>query len=325
MFLKALIVAFPKLPHTKKSDFVTDETYERVLARGRMRARFRAVGRELRDANLVCCFRAWRFRGSAGMWSATFGFLPRDACWARATLGLMCETMDAEVKNASRDDLAAHMGRVADQLVSAAESGNSKALYDGIKMVARRSTSCGPKRIGCADGMALLPFKERQQCFRSHFSKLLDDSVCQFADLVATARQVCQDRRPLFDVVERDVGAVPTFHEYAGRISRAKPRKAIGEDRIGPEIGKKLTRIVASAYHPIAVKAAVSLDPLVQWRGGMLLEFYEGKGPLADCTYYRDITLCDAVGKPYASCLRVCWAGARSDDVLVPIRLRAER
>ncbi len=109
------------------------------------------------------------------------------------------------------DDLASHMGRCADMLVSAAESGNSKAMYDGIKSVARRCTSSGPKRIGGGDGMAVLPFQERQMRFRSHFSKLLDGSVGQFAGVVASARQTWQDRRAHFAAVAKDAVSYTTL------------------------------------------------------------------------------------------------------------------
>ena len=140
--------------------------------------------------------------------------------------------------SASRDDLAAHMGRVADQLVSAAEAGNSMAMHDGIKWSRAVARVAGPRRIGSADGLAVLPFVEQQMRLRSQFSSLLDGSVGQFADLTVSARQVWQDSRLQFAAVEKGVHAVPTFHEYAARLARAKPREAIGEDRIGPEVGK---------------------------------------------------------------------------------------
>lgn len=100
-----------------------------------------------------------------------------------------------------------------------------------------------------------------------------------------------------FRAIKKYVAAVPTFHEYVERIARASTYKAICGDGTKLEIGKKFPRIVAKAYHHVAVKATESLDPLVQLRSGMILELYKGKGAVAECTSCREVTLCDALGK----------------------------
>ena len=58
---------------------------------------------------------------------------------------------------------------------------------------------------------------------------------------------------------------------------------------------------------PVHVKTTVGICPVVQWRGGQLMELWKAKGNPACIKSYRDVACCDYTAKVAGKHQRANW------------------
>ena len=68
----------------------------------------------------------------------------------------------------------------------------------------------------------------------------------------------------------------------------ARSGRAFGEDLICDEVYHAFPREIAEIVHPLVFKAVHYIRPPLQWRGGMLVELFKGKGLQSVLTNYRE-------------------------------------
>ena len=100
--------------------------------------------------------------------------------------------------------------------------------------------------------------------------------------------------------VQRDLDIVPTICDVERIMSKAKLRKAVGEDLIGAEVHKSLPALFAEVYNPMFVKSVMWAWWPMQWKGGHVMEVLKSAGKSADVTGYRDVTIADEAAGTWA-------------------------
>ena len=106
-------------------------------------------------------------------------------------------------------------------------------------------------------------------------------------------------------VVQLVLGCQRSFRSHGSR-----PRLTCARllTRTGPgECFRAAPVQLARAWHPLAVKAVVTLRPPLQYRGGHLVELLKPNGPPQLCGSYRDVTLSDVGCKIVAKTLRPAY------------------
>ena len=101
-----------------------------------------------------------------------------------------------------------------------------------------------------------------------------------------------------------DWDTCPSIHNVARAFAHLRPMIGIGEDGLGSELFKSCPGKMASLFHPLFFKSAISLCPPVQLKGVRLFELFKGKGSHCNLSAYRDVTVCSTAGKPFCKHLR---------------------
>jgi len=84
-------------------------------------------------------------------------------------------------------------------------------------------------------------------------------------------------------------------------ISKLKNGHAAGPDGIPPESLKSAIGPVAKALHALFIKVWRSGCIPADWKVGILIALYTGKGAKTECGIYRPITLLSIPGKVFAN------------------------
>jgi Reverse transcriptase (RNA-dependent DNA polymerase) len=95
----------------------------------------------------------------------------------------------------------------------------------------------------------------------------------------------------------------PTLDEVRRAIEKLKNGRAAGGDGITPELLKCAPVPIANALHALFCKVWETGRVPVSWRDGIIVPLYKGKGPKAECSNYRPISLLSVPGKVFAHVL----------------------
>ena len=95
----------------------------------------------------------------------------------------------------------------------------------------------------------------------------------------------------------REIRNVPAHCEIRGVFGRVQAARAPGEDCIAPKVHRLCSAQLADIFHPVCVKAALTLCEPLQWRGGLAVHFPKPGGKPPTCDGHRSIFLGDATGK----------------------------
>jgi len=95
----------------------------------------------------------------------------------------------------------------------------------------------------------------------------------------------------------------PTLGEVRRAIQKLKNGRAAGSDGIQPELLKYAEEPVSISLHSLFARVwKTGLVP-VEWREGIIVSLYKGKGPRNNCGSYRPISLLSVPGIVFASVL----------------------
>ena len=88
-----------------------------------------------------------------------------------------------------------------------------------------------------------------------------------------------------------------TLEEVCTAISKMQNGRAAGPDRIPPELFKHAIVPVSKALHHLfGIVWATGKVP-AEWKEGIVIALYKGKGSRKECSNYRPITLLSVPGK----------------------------
>lgn len=95
----------------------------------------------------------------------------------------------------------------------------------------------------------------------------------------------------------------PTLDEVTSAIKKLRNGRAAGPDGIPPELLKCALNPVSSALHKLFLQVWRTGHVPAEWRDGVIISLYKGKGPKTACSSYRPITLLSVPGKVFAHLL----------------------
>ena len=198
-----------------------------------------------------------------------------------------------------KDDILADKQKWADDLATEAELALNKGQVKDAFANLRRLRSACPRissPISLVDGTLVSDKPQKLQRWKEYYSELLNrPSAPPSCELQEAAAQANPD-------VTIDC-APPSSAEVQRAIHRLKDGKAPGLCNItaemlkaaGPDGIEWLTAICRTAWE----QGIIPED----WRKGVILPFYKGKGSRHDCHNYRGITLLSVPGKVFAHVL----------------------
>ena len=95
----------------------------------------------------------------------------------------------------------------------------------------------------------------------------------------------------------------PSIEEVQRAIRKLKNGRAPGGDDIPPELLKCAINPVSKALHGLFCAVWKSGKVPAEWKEGIILSLYKGKGPWNECGSHRPITLLSVPGKVFAHIL----------------------
>ena len=187
----------------------------------------------------------------------------------------------------------------ADDIANEAEAdlttGRMKDAFSNL----RRLRSAGPRissPISLPDGTLVSDRRQKLMRWKDHYSDLLNrQHITPPADLLDEAANAHPDESISCDP--------PTLAEVHAAISRLKNGKAPGICNIPPELLKAAGPSGVEWLTAICAHAWTTGHIPDDWRRGVILPFYKGKGSRHDCSNYRGITLLSVPGKVFAHVL----------------------
>jgi len=133
--------------------------------------------------------------------------------------------------------------------------------------------------------------------WRSHYQNTLNHPpASQCPDLDSDTARAVPDRTVLDDA--------PTLGEVRRAIRKFRNGRAAGSDGIQPEPLKYADEPVSISLHSLFARVwKTGLVPDAEWREGIIVSLYKGKGPRNKCGSYRPIALLSFPGKVFVNVL----------------------
>jgi len=116
----------------------------------------------------------------------------------------------------------------------------------------------------------------------------------------------CQELSDLADsaMLNQDISDdAPTLSEVRTAILKLRNGRADGCDGIPPELLKCAVDPVSTTLHLLFTKVQRSGRVPADWRDGIIVSLYKGKGPKSDCSSFRPTTLLSVPGNVFAHAL----------------------
>jgi len=95
----------------------------------------------------------------------------------------------------------------------------------------------------------------------------------------------------------------PSLDEVTRAIRKLRNGRAAGSDGIQAELLKCAINPISKAFHEIYIQVWRTGHVPSNWKDGILIALYKGKGSKVDCSSYRPITLLSVPGKVFAHVL----------------------
>lgn len=196
-------------------------------------------------------------------------------------------------------------------LVAVAEQGlqenNLRTTYSVIRQIRGLGNNKAPVPVTKSDGTPCSGQSEILQRWREHFMNALNHPP-------ATP---CNDlREPNTPTACGTISSdAPTLAEVRTAIQKLRHGRAAGPDGIPPELLKCALNPVSEALHQLFLRVWSTGQVPADWKSGIILALYKGKGHRNECSSYRPITLLSVPGKVFAHVLL-----ARLQPLLTPAR-----
>ena len=104
--------------------------------------------------------------------------------------------------------------------------------------------------------------------------------------------------------VKFEIRDMPSILELERQFRMAKPHKAMGLDRIPPELLRHAPRQMAYHLWPWFLKQAFTISECVQHKGGQLVAVFKRKGNMAECSNHRALLVSSSLSKAFHNTFR---------------------
>ena len=196
-----------------------------------------------------------------------------------------------------KNDREQFLNRIADDAEAGMAWNDLRAAYRAINVLGGRAQAqlCGVP-INDASGVPCKSEEDILQRWAEHYEQALNHpagSLCRELDDLAS------DATPDTDIADD----APSLEEVQRAIRKLKNGRAAGCDKIPPELLKCALDPVSKALHGLFCAVWRSGKISAEWKEGIIVSLYKGKGPWNECGSHRPITLLSVPGKVCAHIL----------------------
>ena len=196
----------------------------------------------------------------------------------------------SKVQQTSRRCANDYLLQLSDNIQQAADSGNIRGMYEGIKQVTGKSTK------------KTAPLKSKTGEVITDKSKQMGRWVEHYLELYSRENSVTQEA---LDAIEdmpvlEELDSEPTVEELSKAIDALVCGKAPGEDSIPPEIIKCGKPALLEPLHALLCLCWREGKVPQDMRDAKIITLYKNKGDRSDCNNYRGISLLSVAGKVFA-------------------------
>jgi hypothetical protein len=200
----------------------------------------------------------------------------------------------------AREDKEKFYNNIADEAELGLARNDLKAAFRAIKILGR---SPGVHSAGVPiKDVTGAPCKTEEETiarWAEHYEKALNHPAPPIAQTTTTS--IDQASAPL--LAPSINGDAPTMDEVRSAILKMKNGRAPGPDHITAELLKYAIDPVSKALQRLFEKVWRSGSVPTEWKEGIIISLYKGKGPRCNCNSYRPITLLSVPGKVFAHVL----------------------
>jgi len=199
-------------------------------------------------------------------------------------------------KARSKVDLENFYTKIADEAESGFQRNNLGPAYQAIKRLRGNAHSAANGPVARSDGSMCTTPEEVTARWREHYQNTLNHpAATPCADLDDFASSSAPDV-----TVPEDA---PTISEVTRAIRRLKNGRAAGSDGITAELLKGAEKPVSEAMHKLFLTVWTTGRVPAEWKEGLIVSLYKGKGSHSICSNYRPISLLSVPGKVFAHVL----------------------
>ena len=169
---------------------------------------------------------------------------------------------------------------------------NLKAAYKVIKELRPKSERSVNSTINKSNGSPCSSDEESLDRWKEHFEAALNHPPapsCPDLDI------------PVAPPIDLEPEDAPTLEEVKSAIRELKNGRAAGPDHIPPELLKCAIDPISAVLHKLFLQVWRSGKAPAEWKEGIIVTLYKGKGPRTECSSYRPITLLSVPGKVFCS------------------------
>ena len=208
----------------------------------------------------------------------------------------LCRKLRRDTVRAVRVDKERFVRGICEQVEHHLWSSDARPAYRGIQ--ALRSVQPHPRCMSVRADTGEILFEEEQVRARwaGYFEQLYK------ADPPAYQVEISEDPR-VSDAPSVDTG-LPSLGETRKAVARLKNRRAAGICGISPEFLKCGGEAVLKRLHAVICSAWDTGVIPSDWKRGLVVPLWKGKGDTLDCNNYRGVTLLSVPGKVFARIIR---------------------
>ncbi len=303
----ALGECFPKDKHPPKTPYTSKQTMSAILSAAHDRRNMFKLRASFNKTCVWAAFGIWSNKTWRAKWNPVWGFSSskRLSLWFLSREAFRLSS--AHAKSLLFKDKTEYFGALGKEIVDSFNSDSMKRMYKALNDLFRVCKS-GKKVQKCSgvsneDGLPACNTIEEKYVFRNHFSDLLGGETSTFETLVHSDRKCSSDR---FEGVSPEClsTCIPTIPDLILSNNKNTRNKGFGESLICTNVLKDFPIDYAILTYPLVLKSFVRIQPPLQWKGGVLVELFKGKGSPSLCGNYRDILLADDQGKGISRIIR---------------------
>ena len=178
----------------------------------------------------------------------------------------------------------------------AAEMGNIRGMYDGIKK------ALGPMQSKTA------PLKSTTREVITDQGQQMERLVEHYSNLYSRENTVTPSALGAIKCmpIMEELNAEPTVDELSKVIDCLAAGKAPGSDNIPPDLIKHCKTTLLHPLQKVLCQCWREGAVLQDMRDAKIITLYKNKGERSDCNNYRGISLLSIIGKVYAWVLLIC-------------------
>ena len=176
------------------------------------------------------------------------------------------------------------------QIQIAADTGNIKAMYDGIKQ-ALGPTQQKTALLKSATGEVIQDRKQQMERWVEHYTELYAKENVVIEDALNAIECL-----PELEELDREL----TIDELSEALDSLASGKAPGKDGIPVEVLKCCKETLITGLHEILCLCWSEGEVPQDMRDANVVTLYKNKGDRGDCNNYRGISLLSVVGKVFA-------------------------